>query len=798
MRGLYRYPQRAYPYEQLVTENARRGRDLPEYELRDTGAFDENRFFDVQVEYGKADPEDVSIRLTVTNRGPEAAPIHLLPTLWSRNTWDWGREAYRPRLYPAPAIAGALATGGAPAAADGPLPAVAISIDDTRLGNRVLVAQGMPEGPPVLLFTDNVTNAARLWDRADSPQYPKDAFHARVVGGREDAVNPALEGTKAAVWYRFVLAPGETRQIRLRLRPAPEAAGTGDPPVADDPLADVDRLIERRISEADEFYLPLGGPQMTAEERLVQRQAFAGLLWCKQIYHYSVAHWLDGDPASQEPPASRLTGRNSEWRDLVQRDVLSMPDSWEYPWYAAWDLAFHCLPLAQIDPAFAKGQLLTLTQVWYQHPNGQLPAYEWNFSDVNPPVHAWAAWRVYEIDARVRGEPDRMFLERVFLKLLLNFTWWVNRKDADGRNVFQGGFLGLDNIGVFDRSKPLPVAGRLAQADGTAWMGMYCLSMLKIATELARDDRVYEDLAVKFFEHFLQIAAALNDIGGLGIPLWNDDDEFFYDVLRFEWGDVMPLKVRSVVGLIPLLAVETIEPDLLERLPEFRKRMEWFLKNRPDMAGLVSRWEEPGMGERRLLALVRGHRMKALLARMLDPNEFLSDHGIRSMSRQHSEQPYELNVDGQSWTVDYEPAESRTGAFGGNSNWRGPVWFPINYLLIEALQRFAHYYGPDFRVQYPAGSGQLRSLAEVAHDLSLRLESIFLPGPDSVRPFLRADPRAADPLWRDLVQFHEYFDGETGAGLGASHQTGWTGLVAKLLEQTTGGGRSVMGRDGLD
>jgi len=550
----------------------------------------------------------------------------------------------------------------------------------------------------------------------------------------------------------------------------------------------VDAVVARRRAEADRFYETVQPPGASEDEKRVQRQAFAGLLWSRQWYHLDVAEWLDGDPAFPPPPAERLHGRNHEWRELNNSDVLSMPDTWEYPWYASWDLAFHCLPLAQVDPEFAKEQLLLLTREWYMHPNGQLPAYEWSFSDVNPPVHAWAARRVYQIDARINGRRDRAFLERIFHKLLLNFTWWVNRKDADGNNVFQGGFLGLDNIGAFDRSAPLPVPGHLGQADGTAWMGMYSLSMLAIALELAVGDPVYEDIATKFFEHFLYIAGALNGVtlDEDRIPLWDSDDAWFYDALHLDSGELIPLRLRSVVGLIPLLAVETLEESVLEALPDFRRRMRWFLANRPALASLVSSWEEPGVGRRRLLALVHGDRLRSVLGRMLDPAEFLSDHGLRSLSRYHREHPFVLELGGTTSTVGYEPAESRTGLFGGNSNWRGPVWFPINYLTIEALQKFDHYYGSSFTIEDPTGSGSQVPLGAVADDLSRRLERLFLRGPDGRRPVF--GDRAIlqdDPAFRDLLFFSEYFDGDTGAGLGAAHQTGWTALVAKLLEQTT-------------
>ncbi|MHB8399075.1 MAG: MGH1-like glycoside hydrolase domain-containing protein [Candidatus Limnocylindrales bacterium] len=777
LHARYAYPQRAFPYDDLVAENARRTKADPEYELLDTGALDEGRWFDVEIEYGKAAAEDIGIAITVTNRGPDSATLHLLPTLWFRNTWSWGTHHARPRLHDA----GTTAWGRR---IDGEHP----SLGPLRLD---------VEGDPELLFTENETNAERLFGATNATPFVKDGIGEYVVAGRTDRVDPARTGSKASAHYRIELPPGQSSRLRLRLRIEhgldPTAAGPADP---EDGLAGIDALLTRRQAEADAFYRPLGGSAMTDDERLVQRQAFAGLLWSKQWYHYDVGRWLDGDPGQPVPPPERRRGRNRDWRELNTADVLSMPDTWEYPWFAAWDLAFHTIPLAQIDPESAKSQLLLLTREWYMHPNGQLPAYEWTFSDVNPPVHAWAARRVYQIDARISGRRDRAFLERIFHKLLLNFTWWVNRKDVDGNNVFQGGFLGLDNVGVFDRSAPLPVAGHLGQADGTAWMGMYSLSMLAIALELAREDAVYEDIATKFFEHFLSIAGALNGVGlpdGQRIALWDETDEFFYDVLHLDRGDVIPLRIRSLVGLMPMLAVETLDGDLLDRLPAFRRRMRWFLANRPELASLVASWEEPGVGRRRLLALVHGHRLKRLLVRMLDPDEFLSDHGVRSLSRYHLDHPFTIDLDGSVSSIDYEPAESRTGTFGGNSNWRGPVWFPINYLLIEALQRFHHYYGPEFTVEHPTGSGQQRSLVEVADDLSRRLELLFLAGPDGRRPALGANERlATDPAFGDLPLFFEYFHGDTGVGLGASHQTGWTALVAKLLEQTSSG--SMIGK----
>ncbi len=759
LRALYKYPLAAFPYDRLVEENARRTRLEPEFELADTGVFDDDAYLDVQAEYAKADAGDIVIRIAITNRSAEPASVHLLPTLWFRNTWAWGIDDRRPT------IADETGQHG---------PASVLRADHHGLGTYWLTSAD----PAPILLTENESNAERLWGTPSRTRTVKDAFHQAVIAADPSTVIPAGgTGTKAALHHVWTLAAGETRSTTLRL------AAAERPRAADDPEAA--HILTTRAAEADAFYASVTPTGLTDDERLVQRQAFAGLVWGKQSYHYDVGRWLDGDPAGPLPPESRETGRNAEWRELNNGDVISMPDPWEYPWYAAWDLAFHCVPLALIDPTFAKAQLLLLTREWYMHSSGQLPAYEWDFSDVNPPVHAWATWRVYKIEkARNSGSGDVPFLERVFHKLMINFTWWVNRKDLDGHNVFQGGFLGLDNIGVFDRSAPLPSGGHLGQADGTAWMGFYALQMMQIALELAQTNPVYEDLATKFFEHFLYIADALDDIGGSGIPLWDDEDGFFYDVLHLPDDQTIQLKVRSLVGLIPLLAVETIEPEVLRRLPGFARRMRWFLRNRPQLAGLVSRWDEPGEGERRLLALVRGHRMKLLLARMLDPDEFLSVHGIRSMSRAHLEHPYMLDIAGIHHMVDYEPAESRTGLFGGNSNWRGPVWFPINFLLIEALQKAHHYYGDDFLVESPTGSGERLTLEAIATDLSRRLTTLFVRDEQGRRAVFGDDERAqTDPQWRDRILFHEYFDGDTGRGLGASHQTGWTALVAKLLDQ---------------
>jgi mannosylglycerate hydrolase MGH1-like protein len=755
LRALYKYPQAAFPYQQLVDESARRGREVPEYELRDTGVFAEDRYFDVEVEYAKASADDIGIRIRATNRGPDEAPLHLLGQLWFRNTWAWGIDPHEPTIQALPG--------------DG----VHLRADHHSLGATHLTAAGEPE----ILFTENESNAERLWDGVSRSRTVKDAFHEAIVHGNRLALaGPGVGGSKAAAHHAWTIPAGETREAHLRLTRGRDA---GSPAAAD-----VDAIVEARRGEADAFYASVTARGLNDDERLVQRQAFAGLIWGKQYYHIDVAHWLDGDPSGPPPPVGRNRVRNAAWRELDASDVISMPDPWEYPWFAAWDLGFHTVPLALIDPEFAKRQLVLLTREWYMHPNGQLPAYEWSFDDVNPPVHAWAAWRVYKIDRRVTGRADRAFLEKVFHKLLLNFTWWVNRKDHDGNNVFQGGFLGLDNIGVFDRSATLPDGGQLNQADATAWMGFYSLQMLQIALELARENAVYEDVASKFFEHFLFIGGALNNLGGAGISLWDEDDQFFYDVLQLPSGQTIEMKVRSIVGLLPLLAVETLDADVFERFPGFARRLGWFLRNRPTLAGLVASWEQRGVEGRRLLALVEPARARALLGRMLDESEFLSPYGIRGLSRYHLDHPYAMDLDGVRHEIRYEPAESQTGLFGGNSNWRGPVWFPINYLLIEALQKYHHYLGDDIKAQMPAGSGNLMNLREVGDELARRLIALFARGPDGRRPVFGDDAGLQeDPLWRDHVLFYEYFDGDTGKGLGASHQTGWTALVAKLLDQ---------------
>jgi hypothetical protein len=743
MSWLYRYPQAAFPYEQLRAESARRTREDPEFELVDTGVLDHDRFFDVEVTYAKAGPDDLCIRITVTNQGPETAPLHLLPTVWFRNTWAWGRDPRHPSLH-----AGDERT---------------VVMDHSTLG-RMWLSCG---GEPTLLFTENETNSQKLFGAPSRTPYTKDGINDHVVHGLP-TVNPEQTGTKASAWYTRDLAPGEVWTTDLRL-------------AADEPLGSVlgrsfEKALTTRRSECDEFYgtlLPEGTPTDAVH---VHRRAMAGLLWTKQYYAYHVAAWLDGDPASPPPDPGRGAIRNGDWRHLGNTDVISMPDGWEYPWYAAWDLAFHMIPMAQVDPDFAKEQLVLLCREWYMHPNGQLPAYEWAFDDTNPPVHAWATYRVFKIDAKLTGTKDFAFLERVFHKLLMNFTWWVNRKDAQGRNVFAGGVLGLDNIGLFDRSKPLPGGAQLDQADGTSWMAMYALNMLAIALELASHDPTYEDVATKFFEHFLGIAHALSTL-----DLWDEDDGFFYDVLRTPGADPVPLRVRSAVGLIPLFAIEIAEPELLEVLPDFARRVQWFQRHRPELSQNIFTDDEG----RRMLSVLSPERLRSVLKYLLDEQEFLSPHGIRSLSKHHSDHPVTLELDGAVHTVAYEPAESRSGMFGGNSNWRGPIWFPINYLVVESLQRFHRYLGDDWTVPFPTGSATELHLWDVAGEVSRRLISLFVPSADGARPVNSAgEARHLGPLWREHMTFPEYLHGDTGAGLGASHQTGWTALVAKLIRQS--------------
>jgi hypothetical protein len=748
MKYLYKYPQTAFPYRELVERNRARDRKEPEWELMDSGVFDEERYFDVFVEYAKAGAEDILIRVTSINRGPESARLHVLPTVWFRNTWAHCPGNPRPALRRARGFA--------------------IDLEDADLGQRRLYCDGSPE----LLFTENETNWGRLG--GGTTAYSKDGINDYLVERRGDAVNPRQTGTKGAAHYLLMLRPGEIATLRIRLA-AKEPA----------PFADFDRIFTERKEEADEFYSTIVPSGLTADARNVMRQSLAGMLWSKQFYYYAVKDWLNGDPGMPPPPDERKRGRNHEWGHLYNADVIAMPDKWEYPWYAAWDLAFQCIPFALIDPDFAKEQLMLIVCDWYMHPNGQLPAYEWALDDVNPPVHAWAAWRVYQIEKEKNGFGDRTFLQRVFHKLLLNFAWWVNRKDTEGRNVFQGGFLGLDNIGIFDRSGPFPAGGQVEQADGTGWMAMYSLNMMTIAMELAVNDPAYEDIAGKFWEHFIYIANALNRRGDDAVSMWSEDDGFFYDVLRLPGDHSFPLKVKSMVGLIPLFAVELLDREMIEVLPEFKRRKAWFQAYRKDLTGSLAShgWGGPCQG--RLLSMLCPEQLHRVLSVMLDENEFLSPHGIRALSRVHEEQPYVLCAGGTEYRVGYEPAESRTGLFGGNSNWRGPVWFPLNFLLIESLKKLHQGYQESFRVECPTGSGNYLTLLEVAEEISRRLMRIFLRDEEGRRPVNGQDERyRSNDYWRDLVLFYEYFHGDKGYGLGASHQTGWTGLVANLLQQT--------------
>ncbi len=755
MKMLYKYPQAEFPYAELVAENARRTKVDREYELIDTGVFDRG-YFDVSIEYAKADPEDILCRIEVTNRGASRASVHVLPTLWFRNIWSWNRGVPKPHLQ--------LTT--APG-----VPVGTVSAHHWAFGERYLYC----DAPAAILFTENETNNRRLFGSENESAYTKDGIDSYVVHGNVEAVNPAHTGTKAAAHYVLDLEPGESQVVRVRLT---ERAGVAEP------FHDFDRLFAQRRSDADEFYGEILKYPIDEDLRNVQRQAFAGMLWSKQYYHYAVHDWIEGDADQPRPPEARLAGRNHGWSHLYNEDILSMPDTWEYPWFAAWDLAFHCIPLALIDPHFAKQQLLLLTREWYMHPNGQLPAYEWDFGDVNPPVHAWAAHRVYQIDRKKNGTSDTLFLERVFQKLLLNFTWWVNRKDEAGNNVFAGGFLGLDNIGVFDRSAPLPSGGHLDQSDGTSWMGFYALSMLGIALELAKTKPAYEDIASKFFEHFLYISAAMNKIGGADRGLWDSQDGFYYDYLHEPGQPPMPLRVRSMVGLIPLLAVEVVEGSVMNELPNFARRVEWFIENRPDLSANVMCMRQEGVADRRILSIVGPDKIALILKRMLDPEEFFGPFGIRALSRFHAAEPFKIVVEGTEYVVGYEPAESRSNLFGGNSNWRGPVWFPLNYLIVEALQKYHHYYGDALRFEMPAGSGSHSTLWEIATEISHRLIDTFARDEAGRRPVFGDSERLQnDPQFRDYLLFHEYFDGDTGAGLGASHQTGWTGLVAKLIQQ---------------
>lgn len=748
MKMLYKYPQQAFPYDQLYAENDKRSREDPEYELVDTGIFDKGDYFDVFIEYAKATPTDILIKISVANRHKEAAPLSLLPTIWFRNTWSWGRDDYRPEMH-----------------AEG---SHNISIHHQRIGHYHLYCNGNPE----LLFCENDTNTKRLNGKRGIQPVAKDGINDYIVNKKRTVLNKSGKGTKAAAHYNLSIGAGETITVQLRL--SKEAL--------DYPFHDYDAIFWQRIAETDEFYAEKQRVVLSHEDRMIQRQAFAGMLWSKQYYYYDVDQWLNGDP-KKPAPFHRSWGRNHDWGHLNNADIISMPDKWEYPWYAAWDLAFHCIPLAFLDAGFAKNQLMLLTKEWYMHPNGQFPAYEWNLGDVNPPVHAWATWRVYEIDKiNNGGKGDLQFLESVYHKLLLNFTWWVNRKDHDGNNIFQGGFLGLDNIGVFDRSAPLPGGGHLEQSDGTSWMAMYCLNMLRISLELATHNHVYADLATKFFEHFVYIAKAMNSFGEKGTGLWDEQDQFYYDIFKKPDGTEHKLRVRSMVGIIPLFAVEVIDHSLFEQIPEFVQRLEWFLKHKSAYSSVISEWQSTLSESKHLMSLIREDKLIAILKRLLDETEFLSDYGIRALSKYHEDKPFEIEVEGNRFGVKYLPGESDSSMFGGNSNWRGPIWFPLNYLLIESLQRYHYYYGDELKVEYPTGSGHFLTLDEVAEEISRRLLKIFRADEDGTRPvYGNYNLLQKDPYFKDYILFFEYFNGDNGKGIGAAHQTGWTGLVTKLL-----------------
>ncbi|SFO57873.1 Glycosyl hydrolase family 63 C-terminal domain-containing protein [Chitinophaga sp. YR627] len=748
MKMLYKYPQREYPYQRLIDENARRSKQEEEFELLDTGIFNDDKYFDVVVEYAKAGPDDILISITAHNRGHEAADLHLLPTIWFRNTWVWGRHPYKPALW-----------------AEGDK---AVRISHEKIDIQYLYQEG--EGD--IFYCENETNNRRLYNVDSNTLYPKDGINDYLLHDA-NTINPEKKGTKAAVHYNFFVPAKSLATVRLRLTNKK----------SDAPFADFDSIFQTRLAEADEFYNDLQTTITSTDEKMVQRQALAGMLWNKQFYSYKVQQWMDGDPAGPPPPPERLNGRNKNWKQLNNEDIISVPDKWEFPWYAAWDLAFHCVTLAMVDPDFAKQQLRLLTEEWYMNPSGEFPAYEWAFGDVNPPVHAGATYRVFKQDAAITGRKDYEFLETVFHKLMINFTWWVNRKDSSGSNIFEGGFLGLDNVGAFDRSMPLPSGIRQEQADATSWMAIYALNMLHIALELASYNKVYTGMATKFFEHFLYIAGAMASMGDVENGLWDDKDEFYYDQIRTADNKVERLRLRSMVGLIPLFAVEVISTETLKNNPAFEKRMSWFLRHRPDLAQLVSRWNEEGQGNKHLLSLLRGHRMKRLLSRMLDETEFLSEYGVRSLSKQYEHDPFVFCKDGVELRVNYLPGESDSYTYGGNSNWRGPVWMQMNFLMIESLRKFHYFYSDDFRIEYPTRSGEYYSLKEVGTKLAERLLKIFLKDENGRRAVFGANEKLqTDPYFNDLIQFHEYFHGDNGKGLGAAHQTGWTGLVANLIK----------------
>ncbi len=743
---LYKYPQQAFPYKELIDENARRSKTEPEYELVDTGVFDDDAYFDIFIEYAKENADSVFINLTIVNRYSQPAPLHIIPTLWFRNAWSWDNQS-KPNLY-------------------------VTSNNAIRIAHQDLPAYSLHfEGKADFLFCENETNLERLYGTEETNKYYKDGINDHIINGKK-SINPHYSGTKAGLLFSKEIPAGESVSIRLRLSPDDNSGS----------FENFDAVFDSRKKEMEAFYDPILSTNISKEERDIQRMAYAGMLWNKQFYYYNVATWLNGDAAEPTPPPERKNGRNSQWLHLNNADIISMPDKWEFPWYAAWDLAFHCVTLANIDPAFAKRQLRLLTHEWYMHPNGELPAYEWNFSDANPPVHAWATYKIYEIDRSITGQADREFLQTIFHKLIINFTWWVNRKDDSGNNVFEGGFLGMDNIGAFDRSTKLGDA-TLEQSDGTSWMAMYSLNLMRMALELANNSPAYQDMATKFFEHFMYIAGAMASMGQNDSSLWNEEDEFYYDMLRLPTGKRVPIKLRSMVGLIPLFAVEVLHDNLLTTHPAFAEKLRWFLENKPELAKLVSRWGETGENEMHLLSLLRGHRMKRILYRMLDENEFLSEYGIRSLSKNHQSNPYKLTGKGFDIEVSYSPGESPVDLMGGNSNWRGPIWMPMNYLIIESLRNFHLYYGDDFKVEYPTGSGEFFTLQQISDLLAKRLRKIFLPGENGHRPFLGSHSKLQqDPNFNQYPLFYEYFHGDSGQGLGAAHQTGWTGLIANLLD----------------
>ena len=750
MKMVYKYPIQRFPYEELIAENARRSKTEPEYELVDTGIFDDNNYFDLFIEYAKIAHDDFAIRVTAVNRSRNKAPLVILPTLWYRNNWSWGYGTYEPSLK---------------SSSKGTINICHDSLPQKKFYSRHSNVES--------LFCNNETNPAKINTHPSDHKFFKDGINDFIVHQTENTLNPDQSGTKASFYINTELEAGESKTFDFRLSPHD----------MENAFFDFDEIFSLRKQEADDFYQELQCDLSDEDEKNIQRQAFAGLLWNKQFYYYNVSKWLKGDPKYDAPRNFEHYVRNKEWKHMQNKDIISMPDKWEYPWFATWDLAFHCVPFALLDPEFAKYQLKLLTKEWYIHPNGQLPAYEWDFSDVNPPVHAWSTFRVYKIDEKINGKPDVPFLESVFQKLLLNFTWWVNRKDKKGNNIFGGGFLGLDNIGAFDRNMQFKNGDHLEQADGTSWMAMFALNMMRISMELALYNPVYEDMAIKFFEHYLYIAEAMENIGEAKGGLWNEEDGFFYDVLQLNDGDSISLKLRSIVGLIPMFAVEIIEHDTLEKLPNFTKRMDWILKNKPELANLVSHWEVEGKGGKHLMSILRKTRLKRVLGRMVDEKEFLSDYGIRSMSKIYEDEPFKFTVDGQNFTVKYTPAESDSRMFGGNSNWRGPIWFPINFLIVESLQRFHYYYGESLQIEFPANSGEMRNLEFVSDNLSHRLCSIFRKNENGDRPFNGGnDMLNYNEHFKDYIMFNEYFNGDTGMGIGASHQTGWTATVAKLLK----------------